>query len=309
MTDVTPAQIAQVQAYDAREFMERVRAGGGLKLPWPDLDRMVGPMLPGWLVVIGGRAKAGKTTMLMALLTAWVKARKRVVYVGTETGVEMLRYLWAAMRCEVPLDWAVDPHLAPETYERIMRDVETAQTDPQIADFAIFADAKDATVSELALWANYGKTHQADALIFDHFSRLEVGVGERWQGLGQAIRSIKKMAVEVNQTIVVGAQLTQGEGGSVLGEHEVPGNGSWAGSSEIQREADVALQLWRPFQPGVTAKQKQAAREDMEKIRDIVQTNVMGVRLAAHRWGRDPNQFARLAVNRGQITDFSGRIP
>jgi hypothetical protein len=305
---ITPVELAKIQAFDAREFMEKVRAGGSLRFSWPDLDRMVGPMLPGWLVMVGGRAKAGKTTMLMELLTDWTSMRKTVVYVGTETSVALLRYAWGAVRQNVPIETAIDPGCPKEVYDRVMHDVEVTQAQPEVADFAIFADASDATVSALALWCGYGKMHGADALIFDHFSRLEVGPGERWKGLGQAIRQIKKLAVEADMTLVVGAQLTQGEGGSVLGEHEVPGNGSWAGSSEIQRECDVGVQLWRPFKPGITSKQKQEAKEDHTKVAEIVQPGVMGVRLAAHRWGKAPNQFCKLMVADGQISGYSGRV-
>jgi KaiC/GvpD/RAD55 family RecA-like ATPase len=305
---ITPSELAQVQAYDARAFMERVRAGGSLRFPWTDLDKMVGPMLPGWLVVVGGRAKAGKTTMLMELLTAWVELRKTVVYVGTETEVALLKYIWAAVRCNVPVETAIDPACPADVYDRIMQDVEVTQARPEVSDFAIFADAREATVSELALWAGYGKMHGADATIFDHFSRLDVGQGERWQGLGQAIKQIKNLAKEAQQTLVVGAQLTQGGTGSILSEHEVPGNNSWAGSSEIQREADVGVQLWRPFKPGITEQQKRDAKDDHTKVGEIVQHGVMGVRLAAHRWGKAPNQFCKLMVADGQITGYSGRM-
>jgi replicative DNA helicase len=306
-TSLHPQQLARGQAADAREFMERVRAGGGLRFPWPDVDRMMGPLLPGWLVAVGGRAKAGKTTMLMELLTAWTEMGKTVVYIGTETSVAMLRYVWAAVRCNVPIDTAIDPACPAELYERIMRDVEHAQTTYEASKRAMFADSPDATLPDLAKWIRYGETHDADAVIFDHFSRLEVPTGERWQGLGDAIRQIKKMAVAADLVVVVGAQLTQGEGGSVLGEHEVPGNGSWAGTSNIQREVDAALQLWRPFKPGITNTQKQEARTDMSKVRELVQEGVMGVRLAAHRWGRDPNQFCKLTVRAGQIGNHTGR--
>jgi hypothetical protein len=304
---ITPVQLATIQAYDAREFMDKVRAGGGLRFPWPDVDRMIGPILPGWLVMVGGRAKAGKTSMLMHLLTYWTEIGKTVVYVGTETQVALLRFVWGAVRCQVPIETAIDPRCPKEIYDRVMHDVEVTQLTPAVADFAIFADAQHATVSELELWASYGEKHGADALIFDHFSRLEVGQGERWQGLGQAIRQIKKLAVEVDLTLVVGAQLTQGEGGSILGEHEVPGNGSWAGSAEIQREMDAGVQLWRPFKPGISSKQKQEAREDISKVNDLIQQGVMGVRLAAHRWGKAPNQYCKLLVEQGQISNWSGR--
>jgi KaiC/GvpD/RAD55 family RecA-like ATPase len=308
LRDLHPQQLARGQAFDARDFMERVRAGGGLRFPWPDMDRMVGPMLPGWLIAVGGRAKAGKTTMLMELLTAWTSLGRTVVYVGTETEVALLRYVWGAVRMNVPIETALEPRCPTEIYERIMHDVEVTQVEHGHATKAIFADAPAATVHELVRWVEYGMDYKADALIFDHLSRLEVGAGERWQGLAQAIRQIKNLAKSAQVTVVVGAQLTQGQGGSVLGEHEVPGNGSWAGSSEVQREVDVGVQLWRPFKPGITTAQKQEAREDITKAGDLVQPGVMGVRLAAHRWGKDANQFCRLVVKDGQISSYSGRV-
>jgi hypothetical protein len=306
--DLHPQQLARGQAFDAREFMEQVRASQGLRFPWTDVDAMVGPMLPGWLVAVGGRAKAGKTTTLLELMTAWAEIKKKVVYVGTETQVALLRFIWAAVRCSVPIDSAIDPCCPKDVYSRLMDDVEKVQTEYDLSSRAIFADSPEATVSSLAEWTRYGKEHGADALIFDHIGRLEVGSGERWQHLGDAIRQIKKMAVSANLTVVVGAQLTQGQGGSILGEHEVPGNGSWAGSSEVQREIDVGIQLWRPFKPGVSPKQKREASGDPEKARLLVQDGVMGVRLAAHRWGKPANQYCRLSVHQGQISNWTARL-
>jgi hypothetical protein len=70
----------------------------------------------------------------------------------------------------------------------------------------------------------------------------------------------------------------------------------------------VGVQLWRPFKPGITGKQKQEAKEDHTKVSDLIQPGVMGVRLAAHRWGKAPNQFCKLMVADGQISGYSGRV-
>lgn len=306
-TELHPQQLARGQAYDARTFMGQVRAGKGLRFPWTDVDAMVGPLLPGWLVAVGGRAKAGKTTMLMQLLTAWTDIGKTVVYVGTETSVAHLRYVWGATRCNVPIDQAIDPDCPEPIYERIMADVEQVQTAYAFASRAIFADSPEATVGDLTKWTEYGAQYGAHAVVFDHFSRLEVPAGDRWQGLSDAIRQIKKLAVAANLTIVTGAQLTPGGGDDVLGEHEVPGNGSWAGSKEVQREVDVGLQLWRPFKTGITSQQKHEAKGDMAKVREIVQPGAMAVRLSAHRWGKEANTFCRLYVEQGHITGWSAR--
>src|SRR3954470_3304412 len=78
-----PEDIAQRQAKEAGEYLAEVRSGKHLRFLWPDLDRIVGPLLPGWLVAVGGRGKAGKTTFLRECLTHWVQEGKTIVYVGT----------------------------------------------------------------------------------------------------------------------------------------------------------------------------------------------------------------------------------
>lgn len=299
--------LAAQQASEVHDFVDKVRAGGYLRMPWPDLDRLVGPMLPGFLVVVGGRGKAGKTTFLRDLLTAWTEAGKKVVYVGTETKASILRLTWAAVRCNIPVETAIDPHCPQETMDRLLEDVRV-QTTGGLASRAVFGDCQTATVAELGKWVRYAQRAGANALIFDHFHRLDVGPGEQWQGQGNAVRAIKNMATDSELLLVMGAQLTQGEGGSWLGEHEIPGNKSWAGTANIQREADIAIQAWRPFKPGITQEQKRLAREDYTKVQELVQQNVMGIRIAAHRWkGSAMNQCTKLFVEHDQIHSMTFR--
>jgi hypothetical protein len=301
------SHLASSQAAEAREFVAKVQAGGYLRMPWPDLDRLVGPILGGFLMAVGGRGKAGKTTLLRDCFTAWTEMGKKIVYVGTETEASILRLAWAAIRCGVPVETAIDPYCPKETMEKLLADVDTQTTGP-LSYTAIFGDCANATVSELHKWVRYAEKSGADALIFDHFHRLDVGTGEQWQGQGNAVRAIKNMAKTAQLPIVMGAQLTQGEGGSWLGEHEIPGNKSWAGTSSIQREVDIGIQVWRPFKPGITAEQKRLAREDYTKVQDLVQQNVMGIRVAAHRWkGASMNQCTKLYVEQDQLHSYSAR--
>lgn len=301
-----PDELASRQGDEAREYIRQVRSGKYLRLPWTDLDRLVGPLLPGWLLAVGGRGKAGKTTFLRELLTAWVELGKTVVYVGTETEASVLRLAWAATRLSIPVETAIDPHCPEETMRKLLADV-ALQTNT-MAYKAIFGDCQDATLADLTHWVEYARVGKADALIFDHLHRMDVGKGEQWQGFGNAVRAIKNMAKASRMVVVMGAQLTQGEGGSWLGEHEIPGNKSWAGTASIQRECDVGIQLWRPFKPGITHEQKRAAKEDESKARELVQENCMGIRIAAHRWrGQAMNRCCKLYVQNDQITSWSNR--
>jgi hypothetical protein len=142
-------------------------------------------------------------------------------------------------------------------------------------------------------------------LIFDHLGQLSLQGGDRWAQVGDAIHELKRQAVAARLTLIAGAQLTQGEGGSFLGEHEVPGNKSWAGSAEVQRTADVAIQAWRPFKLGVNAKQKREARDDASKVEGLIQQNTMAIRVSAHRYrGSAMNKCLRLRVERDQVTSY-----
>ena len=302
------AGLASKQGAEARAYIARLRAGGYLRMPWPDVDRLTGPILAGFLVAVGGRAKAGKTTFLRDCFTAWTEMGKRVVYVGTETEASVLRLAWAAVRCGVPVETAIDPQCPVATMDRLLEDI-TVQTTGPLASRAIFGDCEHATIPELQRWVRYAAKGGADALIFDHFHQLEhTGTGKRWESEGDAVKAIKKMARQEELPIVVGFQLTQGEGGSWLGEHEIPGNRSWAGTSDIQRVVDIGIQAWRPFKPGITQEQKRQAREDYTKVQDLVQPNTMGIRCAAHRWkGSSMNQCTKLYVQDDQLHSWSFR--
>jgi hypothetical protein len=302
------AKLAGRQADEVREFVEKVRAGGYLRMPWPDLDRLVGPILAGFLVAIGGRGKAGKTTLLRDCFTAWTEAGKTIVYVGTETEASILRLTWAAVRTGIAVETAIDPYCPPETMDKLLADV-TEQTTGSLRYRAIFGDCESATVEALEKWVRYAQRAGASALIFDHFHQLEHKAGgNRWEAEGNAVKAIKAMAKREQMPIVIGAQLTQGEGGSWLGEHEIPGNRSWAGTADIQRVVDIGIQVWRPFKPGITQEQKRQAREDYTKVQDLVQQNTMAIRIAAHRWkGSAMNQCTKLYVERDQVHSLSFR--
>lgn len=301
-------RLAERQGQDARDFIARIRAGGYLRFPWPDVDELVGPLLPGWLVAFGGRGKAGKSTFLRDCFSSWTEMGKKCVYVGTETAAAVLRLTWAAARLNLPVETAIDPKCPESTMQQLLADVHIQTTGP-LAHRAVFGDTQDATVEELHRWVKFAARVGADVLIFDHFGRMDLGGSDHApQRSGRAVRAIKQMTKSEDLLVVMGAQLTQGEGGSWLGEHEIPGNKSWAGTAEIQREVDIGLQAWRPFVKGVTPQQKREAKDDAAKVQDLVQQNVMGLRVAAHRWkGSSMNKCTRLYVENDQLHSWGYR--
>jgi hypothetical protein len=299
----TPLELHGDAAAEALAWSFQVAQGGNLSFPWEPVYRIVGDLLPSWLVLVGGRGKGGKSTFLRECFNSWVTDfQKRVLYVGTEQSAGLLRLLWAALRCGAPAEAAIQP--SHPMHGALLGDVETGQR--ALADRAMIVAEPTLTVQGFREWCRYAYRQKCDVVVLDHFHRIEMGDGE-WQTRGEAVKALKNIAVKSNMLLVVAAQMKDGEGG-MLGQYEVPGSNSWAETAALRRECDVALQVWRPFKVGVTREQKQAARDDMAKLADIVEPNVMAVRCDAHRYhDAAPYKAARLFVDGGQITTWTGR--
>jgi AAA domain len=289
-------------ACEYRRWSRLVAKGGHLMLPWNAVHALVGPLLPGWLVVIGARAKGGKSTFLRHVLDAWVSHfHRRVLYVGTEQSAGILRALWSCIRLRVPTEAAIDP--GHPDHQRVLDDLPK-QGD--LADQAIIVAEQSITVETFTQWARVAYKEKCDVLMFDHFHRLEAGSGEGWRERNNAVQRIKTIASKSNMVTVIAAQLRNGPD-DALGQYEVPGPQSWAETAGLRRECDVAVQLWRPFVRGVTRQQKSEAKDDVARMAEIVQPNVMAVRCDAHRYRQaDPAAAARLYVDQGELQSWSG---
>lgn len=299
-----PAELQARAAAEAEDWSYRIATGGYLGFPWGAVDRIVGPLLPGWLVLVGGRGKGGKSSFLRETFSSWVTDfGKRILYVGTEQNAGICSLLWAAIRLGVSAEAAVNAK-HPRHFD-LLQDVKIAQA--QTAEQALIVACPDLSLAVFTQWARYAYARHYDVLMLDHFHRLEVGAGESWKDRGNAIRSIKNIAAKSNLLIVAAAQMKDGEGGGILGQYEVPGSNSWAETAGLRRECDVAMQVWRPFRQGVKREQKQAVRDGTMQLDQIVEPNAMAVRCDAHRYlDAAPYKAAKLYVNGGQITSWSG---
>jgi hypothetical protein len=300
-----PWQLHSEAACEYTRWSNMVAKGGHLGFPWGQVANLTGPLLPGWLVLVGARAKGGKSTFLRECLNSWVSDfKKRVLYVGTEQSAGILRALWACLRLHLPTEAALNPK--HPSHEAVLRDVGTGQGG-ELADQASIVAVPDITLATFTQWARVAYKEKRDVLIFDHFHRLESGGEGGWRDRNNSIRQIKNVASQSNLLVVVAAQLKNGEGGA-LGEYEVPGSQSWAETAGLRRECDVAIQAWRPFVLGVTREQKLAAKDDPTKLSQIVQENVMAVRCDAHRYLEvPPGRAARLIVNQGELSSWTAR--
>jgi hypothetical protein len=296
--ELTPYELNRRAAEDAEDFSLNVAINSGLRAPWPDLDALIGmPFLPGWLVLFGARAKSGKSSLMRGLFQAWTELQRRVLYVGTEQDAFILHLLMAAERLGVSPRIALDP-TKPEHF-RCLRAVDEWVESPQGKLSAIVSEA-DLSLGRFTYWCRYAYQHGFSAVLLDHFNRTGgTGVQADRNGVrSDDVRQIKTLAVKSGMTICAAAQLRQGEGGALLGLYEVPGPGSWAETANLRRECDVAVQAWRPFKPGVKPGMKMMARDNPQRLGEIIQRNVMALRVDAHRYNPEceDGAYTRLTV-------------
>lgn len=290
----------------------QMRDSTALRFPWQALRELVGPLLPGHLVLVGGRPKAGKTTLLLNAAIHWLATGHRWVFVGTETEPEALRIKLAAIEANVSVGEAIRSCLPAADEARFQESMADLGTGKYAGQYLLVGlDGVDAFGTHVGELTNLeeqcaaARGMGAGVVIFDYIQRMQTDPQNPWSSLTAVVRELKNIAKRQGVVLLAGAQLKAG--GGLLGEHEVPGNDSWYGGSVFQQEADVALQLWRPFRRGVSTEDKNAAKQGERPLLDLLQPNTMGVRVAAHRWlGESNNELRRLKIDADWITDHPG---
>lgn len=301
--DTMPSLDRAAQVRRAQDFVAKVRAAKGFRFHWAAMDRMVGVLLPTWLVTIGARPKGGKTTTLMNLFDGWTDQGIRCAYLGTETGVESLTVLFACISSGVDFDAYVEGEASDIECARV--DAHLKRQAGSLAETALFGECRGATVDGVIERAAELVGAGARIILLDYLQRLEPRNAQQTEYgvVSEACRRFKDFAEKYNVLWVQGAQLNMGPG--LCAEYEVPGNGSWYMGKRPQQESDVALQQWRPFRKGITKEQKQQANDGEIEVTTLVQTETMAVRVAAHRWRQNAaGQATRLRIGNGQIHDW-----
>lgn len=282
----------------ARVRAELIRSGAGLSFPWNEVHAIVGQLVAGQLVVLGGRAKQGKSTFLRECFEFWVQFGKKVMLVGTEQSVEEVRALWA---CQA-LGLEPEAINLPQFQDAILEDIEGRQHELREKALIYVPDKMD--IQTLADLTHLAAAEKCDAIIFDHFTRMDLkGRQSKWEESADAIKQVKRLARMNRILLLTAAQLTDGEG--VLGQFEVPTGSSWAYTKELQRECDIGLVVWRPLRRAPSNMEVAQARSDPAVAEELVERNVMALRVVAHRLRTGAmGGSCRLQIEGGRISTY-----
>lgn len=237
-TEFTGKQAAK-KAYDA---MVEAHTYGGARNTVPsglsDLDKPLGGFHPGDLIVVGARAAMGKTAFLA---NAALFAAKKGHAVGIISGEQPAEQMAARMM-------ALSGNVAATKFR-------TGQFEehewPRVSDaFATlakariwFLDRSSPSVAEVQRVARRWKQqHAIEALYIDYLQRLEAPGERRWESVGAAAKGLKNLARDLSIPVVVLAQVSRQV--EQRTNHK-PRMGDLSDSSEIEKEADQVLMLYR----------------------------------------------------------------
>lgn len=292
--------LAGDQIADATALMRRDQSTG-VRWTWPELNRVMGPILPGEVCVVGALPGNGKTSFLMGQMDALAMQGISVLYVPLELDPAQCRLRWAAWRLGYPIDrvvrqeWAILPEGAEEEVARLI-DNQRAMGHIQ------FASPKRLTIDGLTKWCEWAKgEYGARVVIPDHLHRLDVAAGARDHRVGvtDMARRLKDLARDLELQFIVAAQLNRTS--DPLDAYMAPTPGRLKESGAIFEEADTVIMLSRKLRRDLPKDWKNRLLVGQVTERDLEEPGVMVATCRKHRLddeARDRRVYLRVVGGR-----------
>ena len=212
-----------------------------LSTGWPDLDRLIGGLAPGRLVVVGARPGVGKSLMGTNLALTFAHRHEHAVLIASmempedEVGQRLL-----ACHARVNLTNLQTGNTDPASWDKIAQHQATLMDLPITID-----DAAEQTVTHIRRKARDVQRERDDLalIVVDYLQLVKVpGSGDnRAQALGEVSRGLKLLARETGACVVAMAQLNR-----EAAKKEAPRSSDLRESGSIEADADQVILLHQP---------------------------------------------------------------
>ncbi len=301
---VLPADLAHAQAASAlargrRDLSDAPRWG------CRDLDRVVGAMIPGDLVVVGSLSGNGKTSFLLSQMDYLASHRVPTLYLPLEVDPVDIRRKWAAWKLRLDFvhvarnEWHLLPEGAQEAHEGML---EEQGRNPYVQ----FPPDRRVTVRGLEQWVQWAIEHMGvRCVMVDHLHRMDFGGGDQYRiQVTEAMRAMKDLAREHGLVLIAAAQLNQ-HGDDVMDRYFPPALRRLKESAGIGEEADVVLMLSRRLKIVLDAADLRAVRAGLKSEREFAEPNTMAVTCRKHRLADSiaGDRTVLLQVEDGRVSD------
>jgi len=230
------ARIAVNRLHEAHE------AGGklqGITTGLVDLDEKLGGFHPSDLIVIGGRAAMGKTSFLLNAMRAAASSGAPVGLISGEQPVDQVAMRIASAESRISAKRFRTADFDEAEWTRVIGGITS------FGELPIFIlDRSAPTLAEVVrVSRRWVHQHGIKALYVDYLQRI-AGEGERkFEQVGYVARGLKNLARDLNIPVITLAQVSRAVEGR---SSQKPRMGDLSDSSEIEKEADQILMLFRP---------------------------------------------------------------
>jgi len=301
----TPAELARQQVADAIA-RGRMDLSGSPRWPFADLDRLIGPMLPGEFWVVAALTGNGKSSLLMSAMDGWAKRECSTLYIPLEIDPPEMRRRWAAWR--LGLDpvlvaqnaWAQLPAGARDQHEA---ELAAQPTFPYVH----FVPDKQITIERIERWMQWGyKELAVRQVILDHFQRVTHGpqaTAAHRLAVALTAQRLRDKARDLGLVVIAAAQVLRNL--EPLDAYRPPLLSRIQDSSGIAQEASGVLVLSRKLRSDVSKGELAGVREGRVEEWRLAEPNVMTVTCRKHRLDdRARDRRVVLAVRNGRVENL-----
>lgn len=277
-----PDALIDEQLADSQALMLRDQTAG-IRWTWPELDRVMGPIIPGEISVVGALPGNGKTSFLMGQMDALAMQGVPVLYVPLELDPAQCRLRWAAWRLGFAIDrvvrqeWSYLPEGAEQRVSRLIED-------QRVMTHIQFASPKRLTMEGLTKWCEWAQSsYGGRVVIVDHLHRMDAGDTARDHRVAvtNMARRLKDLARDLSLQIIIAAQLNRTS--DPLDAYTAPVPGRLKESGAIFEEADTVLMLSRKLRRDLPKGWKLQLLTGQVTERDLEESGIMVATCRKHR--------------------------
>ena len=273
---------------------------------WPDFDRTFGPLVRGWLYVVGARPGNGKTSILLSLLSRLREDGIPTLYFGTEMIPSDLVKKWAALRLGMNELRVFTDQLRADERKTLQTEIEYV-TNSQKLTFSSSSRLDQERIAAEVAWA-FDKCRGPEplVLILDHIHQ----VTQEREVLETLIRELKYLATERRVAMLVASQLSRPKDAGPFDLYMPPSLSRYKGASAMEENLDVGLGLFRPLRAGLKKGDRAAVERGERAVTDLAEPNTMGVVCLKHRYGGSvAGKFVSLTMNGSRLESKAFQRP
>lgn len=276
------AALADEQVAEALERLS-LRSETQPRVPWDSLHDILGPIWPDDFWVVAAHTGNGKSSLLMQLVDAWARERKRVYMLPLEQPASRMRLVWAALACDLDPQQVLESRLTGSERDAVTTHLRWQQAKDGGRGLVTYSKLQFVGEAELHAELNVARDLGAQIIVIDHIHRLDVAGSNAYQALVRLCQLIKEAAKGNQIPIIAAAQLHRDKEHDRLAPYLPPKPTAIQGGEVIRQECDVAFGLYRPLLATFSRKEAQEYRGGRLEIEPYLEPDRMGVHVLKHR--------------------------